>query len=38
MRRLRAVFDPDQRCNPGKIFPMPGGCVEVTRPRKQVSA
>jgi glycolate oxidase len=36
MRRLRAVFDPDQRCNPGKIFPTPGGCVEVTRPRRQV--
>jgi glycolate oxidase len=36
MRRLRAVFDPDQRCNPGKIFPTPGACVEVTRPRRQV--
>ncbi len=36
MRNLRAVFDPDERCNPGKIFPTPGGCVEVTRPRRQV--
>jgi glycolate oxidase len=36
MRRLRAVFDPDQRCNPGKIFPTPGAGVEVTRPRRQV--
>jgi len=31
MRRIRAVFDPDGRCNPGKIFPTPGGCVETTR-------
>jgi glycolate oxidase len=36
MRELRAVFDPAGRCNPGKIFPTPGGCVEVTRPRRQV--
>jgi glycolate dehydrogenase FAD-linked subunit len=36
MRELRAVFDPAERCNPGKIFPTPGGCVEVTRPRRQV--
>ena len=25
MQALRAVFDPEQRCNPGKIFPTPGG-------------
>ncbi|MGH7786025.1 MAG: FAD-binding oxidoreductase [Candidatus Binatia bacterium] len=36
MQRLRAVFDPEQRCNPGKIFPTPGACVEVTRPHRQV--
>ena len=36
MQALRAAFDPEQRCNPGKIFPTPGGCVEVTRPRRQV--
>ena len=36
MRALRAAVDPDQRSNPGKIFPTPGGCVEVTRPRRQV--
>jgi glycolate oxidase len=36
MQALRAAFDPDQRCNPGKIFPTPGACVEVTRPRRQV--
>ncbi|MGD9764777.1 MAG: FAD-binding oxidoreductase [Candidatus Binatia bacterium] len=37
MRQLRAAFDPDERCNPGKIFPTPGGCVEVGRPRRQVA-
>jgi glycolate oxidase len=36
MQQLRAVFDPQRRCNPGKIFPTPGGCVETTRPRRQV--
>jgi glycolate oxidase len=36
MQQLRAVFDPLQRCNPGKIFPTPGGCVETTLPRRQV--
>jgi len=38
MQQLRAVFDPERRCNPGKIFPTPGACVEVRRPRKQVPA
>jgi glycolate oxidase subunit GlcD len=28
MRRLRAAFDPDQMCNPGKIFPTTRFCVE----------
>jgi glycolate oxidase len=36
MRRLRRVFDPLERVNPGKIFPTPGGCVENVRPRRQV--
>src|SRR5262245_33175348 len=36
MQQLRAVFDPDRRCNPGKIFPTPGACVEVSKPRRQV--
>lgn len=36
MQDLRRVFDPQQRCNPGKIFPTPGACVEVTTPRRQV--
>jgi glycolate oxidase len=36
MNRIRAVFDPDGRCNPGKILPTPGACVETTRPHRQV--
>ncbi len=36
MQALRRAFDPLERCNPGKIFPRPGGCVEVVRPRRQV--
>jgi hypothetical protein len=34
---LRRVFDPDQRANPNKIIPIPGSCVEVTAPRRQVA-
>jgi len=26
--RLRAAFDPDQVCNPGKIFPSTRFCME----------
>ncbi len=37
MSRLRQVFDPDLRCNPGKIFPTPGACVETTRPHRQAA-
>lgn len=37
MMHLRRVFDPHERCNPGKIFPSPGGCVEVRVPRRQVA-
>jgi glycolate oxidase subunit GlcD len=28
MRRLRDAFDPERRCNPGKIFPATRFCVE----------
>jgi FAD/FMN-containing dehydrogenase len=28
MRRLRAAFDPDGVCNPGKIIPTTRHCVE----------
>jgi glycolate oxidase len=37
MQRVRAVFDPDGRANPGKIFPTPGGCVEQRAPRRQAA-
>jgi glycolate oxidase len=37
MSQLRRVFDPQLRCNPGKIFPTPGGCVETTTPRRQAA-
>ncbi len=36
MAELRAVFDPLSRCNPGKILPTPGACVELGAPRRQV--
>ena len=29
MKRVKAVFDPDGRCNPAKVFPTPGRCGEV---------
>ena len=37
MSQLRRVFDPELRCNPGKIFPTPGACVETTRPHRQAA-
>jgi len=37
MSQLRRVFDPQQHCNPGKIFPTPGACVETTRPHRQAA-
>jgi glycolate oxidase len=36
MAELRAVFDPANRSNPGKVLPQPGSCVEVAAPRRQV--
>ncbi|OUN00164.1 MAG: glycolate oxidase subunit GlcD [Firmicutes bacterium ZCTH02-B6] len=38
MLDVRAVFNPRGLCNPGKIFPSPGGCVEVQRPRRPAPA
>jgi glycolate oxidase len=35
MSEMRHVFDPDERSNPGKVIPRPGGCVEVVAPRRQ---
>jgi len=37
MQQLRSVFDPQQRSNPGKIFPTPGKCIETTRPQRPAS-
>ncbi len=37
MRSLRAVFDPEQRCNPHKMFPGSKRCTDFA-PRKQVAA
>jgi glycolate oxidase len=32
MQLLRCAFDPDHRCNPGKVFPTPRLCGEVPGP------
>lgn len=32
MQKVRAVFNPANLCNPGKIFPTPGRCLEVGPP------
>jgi glycolate oxidase len=37
MTRLRAVFDPDGRANPHKIFPDAKVCVEARAPRRQAA-
>jgi glycolate oxidase len=37
MSELRRIFDPAQRANPNKIIPVPGACVEVAAPRRQVA-
>lgn len=29
MHRVREVFDPQHRCNPGKMLPQPGRCIEL---------
>jgi glycolate oxidase len=36
MKKLRAVFDPEGRANPHKIFPDSKVCVETRTPRRQV--
>ena len=35
MQDVRAVFDPEKRANPNKIFPDAKSCVEVRTPRRQ---
>ncbi len=29
MRRVKRTLDPEERCNPGKVFPTPGRCLEM---------
>jgi glycolate oxidase len=36
MRRLRSVFDPRGLCNPGKVIPAPGQCVETGRSSRKL--
>ena len=35
MQRVRAAFDPNGICNPGKVFPTPRLCGEVPGPYRQ---
>jgi glycolate oxidase len=35
MQLVRQAFDPDQRANPGKIFPTPKSCAESARRRAE---
>lgn len=35
MTQVRSVFNPDNRCNPNKIFPTPHGCIDTRIPRRQ---
>ena len=37
MKLLRSAFDPVGLCNPGKIFPTPGVCVEQRAPRRRAA-
>jgi len=37
MMQLRAVFDPESRANPHKIFPDAKVCVETRAPRRQAA-
>lgn len=36
MQRVRCAFDPENLCNPGKLFPTPRLCGEVPGPRRGV--
>jgi glycolate oxidase len=38
MKRIRAVFDPDGRFNPAKLFPTPASCGEVRRQPAHIPA
>jgi glycolate oxidase len=32
MRKLKVLFDPDNRLNPGKMLPTGRGCAEIRQP------
>jgi glycolate oxidase len=36
MRRLRALFNPRDLCNPGKVIPAPGQCVETGEAQRKL--
>jgi glycolate oxidase len=36
MRKVRALFDPRGLCNPGKVIPAPGACVETGEARRKL--
>jgi glycolate oxidase subunit GlcD len=36
MRRLRGIFNPFDLCNPGKVIPAPGQCVETGEARRKL--
>jgi glycolate oxidase len=38
MKRIRAVFDPDGRFNPAKLFPTPAACGELRRQPAHIQA
>jgi glycolate oxidase len=38
MMAVRAVFNPEGRCSPGKIFPVGVGCIERKSPGRKASA
>jgi glycolate oxidase len=36
MRKLRALFNPHDLCNPGKVIPAPGQCVETGEAQRKL--
>ncbi len=36
MRRLKEVFDPERRFNPGKVLPTAKGCIEIRQPASMI--
>jgi glycolate oxidase len=38
IRRLKVLFDPDNRLNPGKMLPTGRGCLEIRQPAPAASS